>query len=224
MKTLRILKALLAREIKLVFRNQSELLTTFFFFIIVCSLFPFGVNPSSKVLPMIGPGMIWISALLASTVSNARFLLSDFNDGSLEQIFLAPIPSTLIVLVKVFVQWLMTGLPLLIVTPFLALQFGLRYQEILVLLISLAIGTPLLTLIGALGSALTLGGRGGGGLVAILVLPLYIPVLIFGVGSVLSFSSGIGPETSFLVLGAILVFALVFLPYAIASSIKLALE
>ena len=224
MKTLKILKALFGRELKLIFRNQSDLFTTFFFFIIVCSLFPFGVKPSSELLPQIGPGMIWISALLASTVSNARFLLSDFNDGSLEQIFLAPIPSTFIIYVKVFVQWLTTGFPLLIVAPILSLQFGLKYQEIMVLMISLVIGTPLLTLIGALGSALTLGGRGGGGLVAILVLPLYIPVLIFGVGSVLSYSSGISPETSFLVLSAILVFALVFLPYAIALSIKLALE
>lgn len=212
------------RDLRLAFRRRSDVLTTLFFFVIVCSLFPLGVGPEPALLRTMAPGILWVGALLASMLSLGRLFALDFADGTLEQMLLSAEPLTVIVLGKVLAHWLVSGLPLVLLAPLLALQFDLPAASIAVLVLSLLLGTPTLSLLGAIGGALTLGVRGGGVLVALLVLPLYIPVLIFGAGAVGAEASGLGSSAHLSLLGGLLALALALAPWATSAALRIAHE
>lgn len=217
-------RAVVARDLLIAARRRSDVLTTFFFFVIVVSLFPLGVGPAPDTLREIAPGVVWVAALLAAMLSLARMFGADYADGVLEQLLLAPQPLTLLVLSKVLAHWLTTGLPLVLIAPLLGLQFDLPGPALRTLLVSLLIGTPALSLIGAVGAALTLGVRGGGALTALLVLPLYVPVLVFGAGAVVASAAGMAAGAHLSLLGAMSLAALVFAPWATALALRIALE
>lgn len=215
---------MLRRDLTLALRRRSDVLTTLIFFVIVVSLFPLGVGPEREMLRALAPGVIWVAALLASMLALTRMFSSDYADGTLEQMLLSPLSLPVLVLGKITAHWISTGLPLAMVAPLLALQFDLDVQAIWILVLSLLIGTPLLSLIGAIGAALTVGLRGGGALIALLVLPLYIPVLIFGAGAVEATLSGLGAQAHLSLLGALLVLSLAFVPWVVATALRISLE
>jgi len=221
---LRTLICAIRRDLLLTFRRRADVLTVLFFFVIVTTLFPLGVGPEQALLRTMAPGILWVAALLASMLSLGRLFALDFADGTLEQILLSHEPLPLIVIGKVFAHWLVSGLPLAILAPLLALQFDLPADSIAVLVVSLLLGTPTLSLFGAVGSALTLGTRGGGVLVALLVLPFYIPALIFGAGAVGAQASGLGAGSHLLLLGGLLCGAAVLAPWAAALALRIAVE
>jgi heme exporter protein B len=215
---------MVARDLLIALRHRSDVLTTFFFFVIVVSLFPLGVGPEPDTLREIAPGVVWVAALLAAMLSLARMFGTDYADGTLEQLVLTPQPLVVLVMAKVAAHWLTTGLPLVLIAPALGLQFDLPADALATLLLSLLIGTPVLSLIGAIGTALTLGVRGGAALTSLLVLPLYVPVLIFGAGAVAATATGTGAAGHLSLLGAMLMIALVFAPWATAVALRISLE
>ncbi len=217
-------RTVVARDLLLAIRRRSDIFITLFFFVIVVSLFPLGIGPELNTLRLIAPGVVWVAALLASMLALERLFAIDFADGALEQMILAPQPLSLLVLGKVLAHWLVTGLPLVLMAPLLGLQYDLSADALLVLLTSLLLGTPALSLIGAIGAALTLGLRGGGVLVSLLVLPLTIPVLIFGAGAVEANVSGLGSEGHLSMLLAILVMSLLLAPLATAVALRISAE
>lgn len=221
---LKTIKWVVQRDLLLAFRRRSDLLITVFFFIIVISLFPLGVGPEAETLRVMAPGIVWVAALLASMLALGRLFSLDYADGSLEQLLLLPESLVLVVIGKLIAHWLVAGLPLVLIAPVMALQFGLSGDAIAVLFYSLLIGTPVLSLVGAIGAALTLGVRGGGVLISLLVLPLYIPVLIFGAGAVSAEVSGLGGEAHLLLLGGVLAAALALAPWASAAALRISLE
>ena len=194
---LRLLWALLVHDIRLSLRRQAEVVAMLFFFVLVASLFPLGVGPDADSLRRLGPGVLWVTALLASMLALPRLFADDFRDGTLEQLLLAPCSLTALVMTKILAHWLLTGLPLAIVAPLLGALFDLSGDGLLALGLSVLLGSLALSGIGALGAALTLGARGGSVLVALLVLPLYVPVLIFGSNAVVIAMSGL-PVTGIL--------------------------
>jgi len=212
------------RDLLLAMRNRSDILTTLFFFIIAISLFPLGVGPELDTLREIAPGVFWVAALLASMLALERLFAIDFADGTLEQLLLTPQPTTILVLAKVLAHWLITGVPLVLLSPLLGLQYDLSAEAIQVMMLTLLLGTPSLSLIGAIGAALTLGLRGGGVLVSLLVLPLYIPVLIFGAGAVEATVSGLGGVGHISMLGAIFLLSLVMAPLATVAALRVSAE
>ena len=212
------------RDLLLAMRQRADVLTTLFFFIIVVSLFPLGVGPEINMLRSMAPGVVWVAALLSSMLSLERMFSSDYLDGTLEQMMLSPQPLTLLVLGKALAHWMVTGVPLVLIAPILGVQFDLQADALLVLGVSLLLGTPVLSLIGAIGAALTLGLRGGGVLVSLLVLPLYIPVLIFGAGAVEASSAGLGADAHLSLLGAFLLVSLVLAPWAVAAALRISTE
>jgi len=216
--------AVIARDLKLALRRQADLVSALFFFIIVVSLFPLGVGPEMDMLRKMAPGVLWVAALLATMLTLPRLFGDDYRDGTLEQLVLAPQPLPVTVLGKMAAHWLTSGLPLTLLAPVLGLQFDLSADGLLVLTLALLVGTPSLSAIGAIGAALTLGLRGGGVLVSLLVLPLYIPVLIFGAGAVDAAVSGLGFEAHLSLLGALLAGSLFFAPWATAAALKISLE
>ncbi|HEX7640917.1 MAG TPA: heme exporter protein CcmB [Burkholderiaceae bacterium] len=218
------LLAVIRRDLLLAFRRRADVITTLFFFIIVVSLFPLGVGAEPNLLRTLAPGILWVSALLASMLSLGRLFAADHADGTLEQMLLSAEPLSIIVIGKVLAHWLVSGLPLVLLSPLLAIQFDLPGDSIMVLVAGLLLGTPVLSLIGAIGAALTLGLRGGGALVSLLVLPLYIPVLIFGAGAVGAEASGVGASAHLLLLGGGLAAALVLTPWATSTALRIALE
>mgnify|MGYP003671867562 CR=1 FL=1 len=215
---------IIQRDLLLAMRRQADVLTTLFFFIIVVSLFPLSVGPEMEMLRVMGPGIVWVAALLASMLALGRMFSSDYLDGTLEQMLLSPQSLSLLVLGKAVAHWLVTGVPLVLMAPVLGIQYDLPADALFVLTASLLLGTPVLSLIGAIGAALTLGLRGGGVLVSLLVLPLYIPVLIFGAGAVEASAAGLGYGAHFSLLGAFLLVSLVFAPWAAAASLRISLE
>lgn len=217
-------RGIVARDLTLAWRRRADVLSTLFFFVIVVSLFPLGVGPEMQMLRSIAPGVVWVAALLASMLSLGRLFGHDFQDGTLEQILLTPQPLYLVVVGKVLAQWLVSEVPLVVIAPLLGLQFGLDRQTIVVLCISLLIGTPALSFIGSIGAAITLGLRGGGVLIALLILPLYIPVLIFGAGAVDASINGLDAAPHLYLLGAMLVLSMVFSPWATAAALRISLE
>jgi len=217
-------RAVAGRDLLIALRHRSDVLTTFFFFVIVVSLFPLGVGPEPDTLREIAPGVVWGAALLAAMLSLARMFGTDYADGTLEQLVLTPQPLVVLVMAKVAAHWLTTGLPLVLIAPVLGLQFDLPADSLATLLLSLLIGTPVLSLVGAVGTALTLGVRGGAALTSLLVLPLYVPVLIFGAGAVEATAAGLGAAAHLSLLGALLLVALVFAPWATAVSVRIAVE
>ncbi|HHH39104.1 MAG TPA: heme exporter protein CcmB [Sedimenticola sp.] len=212
------------RDLTLAMRRRSDLFTTLFFFVIVVSLFPLGIGPEMNTLRLIAPGVVWVAALLASMLALERLFAADFDDGTLEQMLLVPQPLSVLVLGKVTAHWLVTGVPLVVMAPVLGLQYDLSAEALGVLVLSLLLGTPALSLIGAIGAALTLGLRGGGVLVSLLVLPLCIPVLIFGAGAVEANVSGLGEQGHLSMLGALLVLSLLFSPLAAAAALRISAE
>ena len=220
----KVFRAVVRRDIILAMRRRSDVLTTLFFFVIVVSLFPLGIGPELNTLRLIAPGVVWVAALLASMLALERLFAADFEDGTLEQMLMTPQPLFLLVLGKVTAHWLVTGVPLVLMAPLLGLQYDLSAEALRVLMISLLLGTPALSLIGAIGAALTLGLRGGGVLVSLLVLPLCIPVLIFGAGAVEANVSGLGEQGYLSMLGAILVLSLLFAPLAVSAALRVSAE
>ncbi len=217
-------RTLVGRDLLLAMRRRSDLFTTLFFFVIVVSLFPLGIGPELNTLRLIAPGVFWVAALLASMLALERLFAIDYEDGALEQMLLAPQPLFILVLAKVTAHWLVTGLPLVLMAPLLGLQYDMASDALLAMVISLLLGTPALSLIGAIGAALTLGLRGGGVLVSLLVLPLYSPVLIFGSGSVVATATGLGGPGHLLMLGAILILSLLFAPLAASAALRISAE
>lgn len=216
--------SVIRRDLLVVMRRKSEVLTVLFFFVIVSSLFPLGIGPESALLRKIAPGVLWVAALLATMLGLQRMFATDYADGTLEQMAISPSPLVLLVVGKIAAHWVVSGLPLVLITPLLGIQFDLDVEALGILMFALLLGTPLLSLIGSIGAALTLGVRGGGVLVSLLVLPLYIPTLIFGAGAVESHISGLGAGGHLSLLAAILVLAIFFAPWAAAAALRIALE
>ncbi len=215
---------LCARDLKLAFRRRTDTGATLVFFALVVSLFPLGVGPEPALLRTMGPGVVWAAALLASMLSLSRLFTDDHADGTLEQLLLSAIPLPVLVMGKVAAHWLSSGLLLVMVSPLIAAQFGLSGQATIVLCLSLLLGTPVLSLIGAIGAALTVGVRGAGVLVSLLVLPLVMPVLIFGAAAVQDSAAGLSVDGHFSVLGAMLLVALVLAPLAATAALRISLE
>jgi heme exporter protein B len=214
----------LRRDLLLGGRRRSEVLTALFFFVVVVSLFPIGVGPDPALLKRIGPGVLWVAALLATLLGMPRLFAADHADGTLEQMALSSQSFMLQMAGKVAAHWLLCGLPLVVLAPLLGLQFDLDANALIVLSISLLIGTPLLSLIGAIGAALTLGVRGSGALLALLVLPLFIPALVFGAGAVEAQTAGLSVRGHLSLLGAMLALAVFFAPWAVTASLRIAME
>lgn len=216
--------AIVTRDLKLSIRRGGESLQPFFFFTIALALFPLGIGPAPEILERIAIGVIWVLALLAVMLSLDRLYEADAEDGSLELMALAPLPLELVTLAKCLAHWLTTGLVLTLAAPLLALLMQLPPDGWPVLVLALLLGTPVLTLVGSIGAALLLGARRGSTLLALLVLPLYIPVLIFGVGAVEGEIMGLSGRPQLLILGAMLLAALALAPFASAAALRLALE
>jgi len=212
------------RDLLLAWRRKSDVATALLFFVIVTSLFPLGVGAEPTLLRAIAPGVIWVAALLSSMLSLSRLFAADHADGTLEQMLLGAAPLGVVAAAKAAAHWIVAGLPLALIAPFIALQYDLQAALWPVLALSLLLGTPVLSLIGAIGAALTLGLRGGGILLSLLVLPLYVPVLILGAGSVDMASAGMGGEGQLLLLAALLVAAGAFAPWAIAAALRISME
>lgn len=222
--TLSMFRWIVARDLTLAWRRRADVLSTLFFFVIVVSLFPLGIGPETQLLRQVAPGVVWVAALLASMLSLGRVFANDYQDGTLEQMLLTPQPLYLVVMGKVLAQWLVSEVPLVLIAPLIGIQFGLAPNTLLILFVSLLIGTPILSLIGSIGAALTLGLRGGGVLIALLILPLYIPVLIFGAGAVDSSIVSTSPAANLYLLAAFLVVSLIFAPWASAAALRISLE
>lgn len=215
---------LVARDLRLALRQRAEAWLVVLFFVLTAALFPFGVGPEPNLLARIAPGIIWVVALLAVLLSLERLFLADFEDGSLEQLLLAPLPLEFAVLAKVLAHWLTTGLPLIAAAPLLAVLFHMDMAGLGVLLLAMLLGTPVLSLVGGIGAALTLGARRGGVLIPLLVLPLYVPALIFGVGATDAALHGLAARPHLLLLGAMLLAMLVVAPLAAAAALRQAGE
>ncbi len=215
---------LLRRDLLLANRRRSELINPLVFFVIVVSLFPLGVSPEQQLLRTMAPGVIWVAALLATMLSLESMFRSDFDDGTMEQMLLSHHPLAALVLAKVLAHWLLTGLPLLLLAPLLGVLLVLPGAAMGVLMITLALGTPVLSLVGAIGVALTVGLRRGGALLSLLVLPLYIPILIFATSAVEAAGAGLPVTGQLYLLGALLVLSLTLSPLATAAALRISLN
>jgi heme exporter protein B len=214
----------LARDLKLALRSRAELGVQLLFYVIVVTLFPLATTPERNLLATMGPGVLWVAALLASLLSLPRLFAADHADGTLEQIALSPYPLEALVSGKILAHWLTTGLPVALMAPLLGLQYYMDGESLAVLMAALLLGTPILSLLGAIGAALTLGLRAGGSLLALLILPLYVPVLIFGAGAVDAARAGLGVTANLSLLGAGLLIAVVGAPFAAAAAVRIALD
>ena len=221
---LKLIHAMIHRDLRLAMRRRADIVSALFFFILVVSLFPLGVGPEPDLLRKLAPGVLWVAALLSTMLSLPRLFADDHRDGTLEQLALTPQPLALIVLGKVLAHWLVSGLPLALLAPLLGLQFNLSGDALWMLSLSLLIGTPALSGIGAIGAALTLGVRGGGVLLSLLVLPLYIPVLIFCFVAVDATVTGLGAQAQLSLLAALSLRGVFFAPWPSAAALRIALE
>lgn len=219
-----VFATVLRRDLRVAWRQKSDVLMSLVFFVIVASLFPLAIGPETALLQRIAPGILWVGALLAAVLSLQRMFAGDQADGTLEQMLLSPTPLYITVAAKTIAHWLVAGLPLVLMGPVLGLQFSLESQSLYLLLVSLLLGTPVLSLIGGVGAALTLGVRGGGVLLALLILPLYVPVLIFGAGAVEAHAAGLDPTAHLMMLGAMLVLSAFFAPWATTAALRISLE
>jgi heme exporter protein B len=213
-------RCIVARDLLLAWRRRTDVATALLFFVIVASLFPLGIGAEPTLLRAIAPGVIWVAALLSSLLSLDRLFAADHADGTLEQMLLGAAPLGVLSAAKALAHWVVSGLPLVLIAPLIALQYGVSPSLYGVLALSLLLGTPVLSAIGAIGAALTLGLRGGGVLLSLLVLPLYVPVLIMGAGSVEMAAAGLGGQGQLLLLGAMLVMAAAFAPWAISAALR----
>jgi heme exporter protein B len=224
MSLARAFLALLRRDLVIAFRRRSEMVNPLLFFVLVTSLFPLAVGSQPKLLSLMAPGVVWVAALLAALLSLDTIFRSDFEDGTLEQLLLSAQPVSVLVIAKVLAHWLITGLPLLLVAPVLGNFLGLPSQAMGTLMLSLAFGTPALSLIGAIGVALTVGLRKGGVILSLLVLPLYVPILIFGAGAVGNAAMGIDATAQMYIMSAFLVLSLTLSPIATAAALRVSLS
>ena len=215
---------LLRRDLTLAFRHRGELANPLLFFVIVVSLFPLGITPESQTLRLLAPGLIWVAALLATMLSLDGVFRSDYDDGALEQIVLSPHPLSVLVLAKILAHWLVTGLPLLVLGPLLGVLLALPARAMGTLFLTLALGTPVLSLVGAIGVALTVGLRRGGALLSLLVLPLYVPLLIFAANAVGAAGAGLPVSGQLLFIGALLILSITLAPVATAAALRISLS
>jgi heme exporter protein B len=221
---LRLFLAVLRRELLIAYRNSADLLNPLIFFVIVISLFPLGVSPSGPILSQIAPGVIWVAALLATLLSMDSLFRSDYDDGSLELMTFSREPLVLLVLGKIVSHWLVTGVPLAVLSPVLALMLFLNFEGAWALFLSLILGTPILSLLGAIGASLTVGLRKGGLLIAVLILPLYVPVLILATAMVQAGAQAVDYTGHMLWLGAILAASIGFAPIAASAGVRISLS
>jgi len=215
---------ILKRDLVLAVRQPADIVNPLLFFILVSVLFPFAVGSDSKLLVEISTGVVWVAALLASMLSLDSVFKQDYQDGTLEEMILSAHPTSILVLAKVLAHWLMTGLPLLLVSPILAMMLGMPDDGVFILVVTLLLGTPVLSLVGSIGVALTVGLRTGGVILSLLILPLYIPVLIFGSGAVSNGIAGLDISGQLYMLSAFTVMAVFLAPVAIAASLKISLS
>ncbi len=216
---------ILKRDLLLALRRRSEIFTVLFFFVVVISLFPLGIGTDDEILKKIAPGVVWIAALLASTLALDRLFSADYEDGTLEKIILAPSSLSVSVFAKIFAHWLLTGFPLVLISPLVGLFYHLPLNTIWVMMFVLLLGTPILSMLGAIAAALTLGLRGGGVLVSLLILPLCIPILVYGAGAIsTSMMQGVSIEPYILLLLAFGLLAIVFSPWVTAAALRISIE
>jgi heme exporter protein B len=216
--------ALLARDLRLVWRRPGDVMVVLAFFVVATVLFPLGIGPETSLLARIAAGILWCAALFASLLSLDRLFATDYEDGALDLLLLAPWPIELAALAKCLAHWIVTGLPLAVLAPLMGVVFGLSGDGLAALCLTLLVGTPTLSLVGGLAAALTLGARRGGALLALLALPLCVPTLIFGAGAVEAVAMGEGFVTHLAILGALALMALATLPWAIAAALRQAGE
>ena len=214
----------LRRDLRVSLRRRSDTFSTLIFFVMVASLFPLGVGPEPQLLRTMAPGVLWVAAMLASMLSLPRLFADDHSDGTLEQMLLSTHPLALLILGKTMAHWVGSGLPLVLLSPVLALQFDLSASAIGVLVLSLMLGTPILSLVGSMGAALTVGLRSSSVLLSLLVLPLTIPVLIFGAGAVEAHIAGLGVAGHFSLLGALLIVSLMATPWVASAALRISME
>ena len=217
-------RCIFVRDLRLALRRRADTLAAMIFLVMVVSLFPLGIGPESALLRTMAPGVVWVAALLSSMLSLTRLFADDHQDGTLEQLLLSAHPLAFLALGKIAAHWMSSGLLLALVAPLLALQFDLSPAACWVLVLSLLLGTPVLSLLGAIGAALTVGLRGGSVLLSLLVLPLAVPVLVFGAGAVEAYNAGLGVSAHLSLLGALLVLALAAAPVVVAAALRIALE
>ena len=217
-------RCIFVRDLRLALRRRADTLAAMIFFVMVVSLFPLGIGPESALLRTMAPGVVWVAALLSSMLSLTRLFADDHQDGTLEQLLLSAHPLAFLALGKIAAHWMGSGLLLVLVAPLLALQFDLSPSACGVLVLSLLLGTPVLSLLGAIGAALTVGLRGGSVLLSLLVLPLAVPVLVFGAGAVEAYNAGLGISAHLSLLGALLVLALAAAPVVVSAALRIALE
>ncbi|WP_027469780.1 heme exporter protein CcmB [Deefgea rivuli] len=224
MNASRFFLSVIQRDLLLAWQQRGDLLVGLVFFVLVASLFPLAVGPEPQLLARIGPGVLWVAAILANLLALPRLFHADWQDGTLEQLLLAPAPASVMVAGKLVAHWLTTGLPLTLIAPLLGIQYGLEADALWMLMATLLIGTPTLSALGSIGAALTLGVRQGEMLLALLALPLYAPVLIFGSGAVAAVSSGLTGYAELSLLAAILCGTLFLAPWLAAMAVRLAVE
>ncbi|MBB45253.1 MAG: heme exporter protein CcmB [Rhodospirillaceae bacterium] len=212
--------AIIRRDLSLVMRQGSDAFVVLIFFIVTVTLFPLGVSPDPLILQNLASGIVWVGALLAAMLSLDRLFQTDYDDGSLELLVLSPYPLEIVVLCKCFVHWLTTGLPIMVISPVLALMLNIKTGAFLYLITSMALGTPIISLLGAVGAALVLGSRRSGVLIALLIIPLTIPILLFGVGAIQAATEGYNASSPLMFLGALLLFSIALCPWVIASSLR----
>ncbi|PTB34666.1 heme exporter protein CcmB [Photobacterium phosphoreum] len=215
---------IIRRELLIAYRRQADIFNPLWFFIIVITLFPLGVGPEPNLLARIAPGIIWVAALLAALLSMERLFRDDYLDGSLEQMLLMPSPLSVAAFAKMIAHWLLTGLPLILISPLLAILLSLNWNTWIAVLLTLLIGTPTLSFLGAIGMALTVGLRKGGVLLSLLILPLYIPVLIFATSAIEAASLGMAYDGQLAIMGAMLVGSLTLAPFAVAASLRISVN
>ncbi|WP_434356265.1 heme exporter protein CcmB [Parasalinivibrio latis] len=218
------LRTVIRRELLIAFRRQADVLNPLWFFIIVITLFPLGIGPEPNLLARIAPGIVWVAALLAALLSLERLFKDDFADGSLEQMMLAPEPLSVLVLAKVIAHWLLTGLPLLILSPLIAVLLSLDFESWKAVALTLLVGTPTLSFLGAIGVALTVGLRKGGVLLSLLILPLYIPVLIFATSAIDAAGLSMAYNGQLAILGAMLAGSATMAPLAVSAALRVSIQ
>lgn len=216
--------SVIRRDLLLALKQKSDIVQTLFFFVVVVTLVPLGVGAETNLLRSMAPGVVWVAALLAALLSLPRLFAHDWADGTLEQMLISAEPLTVIVLAKVSAHWLVTGVPMTVFSLVFGVMFDLPAEETWVLTAALALGTPVLSLVGAIGAALTLGLRAGSVLTSLLVLPLYIPVLVFGAGAAVQVAMSVSPAAYLMVTGALTLFALAAAPFAVAAALRISMQ
>ena len=211
---------IIKRDLTIAFRHRDDIINPLLFFIIVVTLFPLGIGPESTTLSRIAPGIIWVAALLSTLLSLDRLFKSDYEDGSLEQMMLSPHPVFILVLAKIIAHWMVTGLPLIFIAPLLAVLLHLNENSYSALMLTLLLGTPILSLLGAIGVALTVGLKKGGVLLSLLVLPLYIPVLIFSTSAIDTAAMNLPYGGQLAIIAALFFGSLTLAPFAVSAALK----